>query len=341
MIQLLILLDYRSHFYSSTYARGATMDVWAIKSGFEELGYRVFIQHYSDINFSDSDFRNTFVLYQSSEDPSLLYKEYIEDVLLGLRAQGAILIPGFEKFRAHHNKVFMEILRKTILIPGVTSFFSQCFGTYEDYQRSFSPLSYPVVFKPSGGSKSSDVLIARNKNEADACARKLSATPSFYNLWMTIRNWFDRKGFTPRSDHRRKFVVQQYVPNLSGDYKVVIYGDKYFVLFRENRENDFRASGSGQLSFPKEVPLQVLDFAHHTFSVFDVPYASFDIGFDGNSCYLFEFQFVMFGQFAVERSEWFFTKGKKGWTRRDEKTSVESELVTAVHQHIQKKGGVK
>lgn len=339
MVQLLILLDYRSHLYSAIRARGASMEVEEIKTGFEELGYSVLIQHYSDINFSDSDFRGTFVLYQSSEDPSLLYKEYIEDVLLGLQAQGAILIPGFEKFRAHHNKVFMEILRKTIPVSGA-EFFSQCFGTYEDYQRSFKPPWYPIVFKLSSGSKSQNVLLARNKNEADACARKLSATPSLYNLWMTIYNWFDRKGFTPRSDHRRKFVVQQYVPNLSGDYKIVIYGEKYFVLFRENRENDFRASGSGRLSFPKEVPLGVLDFAHQTFFAFDVPYASLDIGFDGKNCYLFEFQFVMFGQYAVERSGWFFTKNKNGWARRDEKTSAENELVSAVHQDIQRKGGV-
>ncbi len=338
-MQLLILLDYRSHFYSSTRARGDTMDVEAVKAGFEQLGYSVLVQHYSDLNFCNSNWTDTLVLYQSSEDPSLLYKDYIEDVLLGLQTQGAILIPRFEKFRAHHNKVFMEILRKTIPVSGA-EFFSQSFGAYEDYQRSFSPPSYPIVFKPSDGSKSVNVLLARNKNETDACARKLSATPSLYNLWMIIRNWFDGKGFTPRSDHRRKFVVQQYVPNLSGDYKIVIYGEKYFVLFRENRENDFRASGSGRLSFPKEVPLQVLDCAHQAFTEFDVPYASIDIGYDGRNCYLFEFQFVMFGQYAAERSGWYFVKNENEWTRRDEKTSAENELVTAVHQHIQKKGGV-
>ncbi len=341
MTQILILLDYRSHFYSSTRTRGAPMEVEAIKAGFEQLGHSVLVQHYSDINFSGSDFKGAFVLYQSSEDPSLLYKEYIEDVLLGLQAQGAILIPGFETFRAHHNKVFMEILRKTILGPEATRFFSQCFGTYQDYERSFRPPSYPLVFKPSSGSKSQDVFMARNKDEANACARKLSATPSFYNFWMTIRNWFDGKGFTPRSGHRRKFIAQQYVPNLFGDYKIVIYGKKYFVLFRENRKGDFRASGSGRLSFPKEVPLQVLDFAHQNFSAFDVPFASIDVGFDGRDCYLFEFQFVMFGQYAVERSGWFFMKNENGWTRRDEKTSAENELVVAVHQYLQKKGSTE
>lgn len=118
MMQLLILLDYRSHFYSSTRARGDTMDVEAVKAGFEQLGYSVLVQHYSDLNFCNSNWTDTLVLYQSSEDPSLLYKDYIEDVLLGLQTQGAILIPRFEKFRAHHNKVFMEILRKTIPVSG-------------------------------------------------------------------------------------------------------------------------------------------------------------------------------------------------------------------------------
>lgn len=338
-MKLLILLDYRSQFYSSTKWRGASLDVVRLRTRFEQCGYDVSVKHFSEVDFKKSH-RGIFVLYQSSEDPSLSYKEYVEDILLGLQMQGAILVPSFEKFRAHHNKVFMEVLRQVNGIEEIQTISSQCFGSYEEYQNSFDPQSYPRVFKPSSGSKSRGVLIARNRDEANICARKLSATPSFYNLGVTIRNWFDRKGFSPMSVNRRKFIVQSYVPNLSGDYKIVIYGKKYFVLFRENRENDFRASGSGRLSFPTEVPHQVLDFAQLAFCAFDAPYSSIDIGFDGQTCYLFEFQFVMFGQHAVEHSKWHFVKNGSGWKRVEEIVSAENELVSAVHEYVQNKEGV-
>jgi len=126
---------------------------------------------------------------------------------------------------------------------------------------------------------------------------------------------------------------------LSGDYKIVIYGNKYFVLFRENRPNDFRASGSGRLSFPKEVPQKVLSCAKQIFESFDVPFISMDIGYDGNTCYLFEFQFVLFGQYAVERSQWHFVFDDSRWNRKETSSIVEEEMLQSVHAYIQKQKG--
>jgi len=49
--------------------------------------------------------------------------------------------------------------------------------------------------------------------------------------------------------HRSKFIVQEFIPDLSNDWKVLVFWDKYYVLRRKNRPNDFRASGSGLFSF--------------------------------------------------------------------------------------------
>jgi hypothetical protein len=74
---------------------------------FREQGYETVFIRYAEIDFRDMNFKDQYVLYQSSEDRGLYYKSYIEDMLLGMQLQGAILIPGFHAFRAHHNKVFM------------------------------------------------------------------------------------------------------------------------------------------------------------------------------------------------------------------------------------------
>lgn len=336
-IDMLILLDYRLGFYSSTRSRGASFDVSRLRVRFEQMGYTVFVKQFSELNLRNTNYKGTLVLYQSSEDQGLSYKDYIEDVLLGLTLQEALLIPDLPYFRAHHNKVFMEILRDVHGNTECQRLASQTFGTYEEYQRLFVPENFPVVLKPSAGSKSRDVAIAHNKKEADRYARSLSATPSFFNFMLSCRNLFDRRGFSPISNNRSKFTIQPFIPNLLGDYKILVYGDKYFVVFRENRPNDFRASGSGRLSFPKDVPREVLTFAKQIFENFDVPFVSLDIGYDGKTCYLFEFQFVLFGQYTVEHSAWYFFWNETEWSRADKRSVVEDEFALAIHMHVQKK----
>ena len=152
--ELLILIDYRSQFYSSTLERGASLDLEQIKNGFEEKGYHVSVKQYGEVDFDGQNYKDTLVLYKSSEDPSLRYKDYIEDILLGLLYQGAILIPDFQYFRAHHNKVFMEIMRSSLKEKfGMPS--AKYYGTYEEYLQNYSPASYPIVFKTAAGSKGS------------------------------------------------------------------------------------------------------------------------------------------------------------------------------------------
>ncbi len=333
-MKLLILLDYRSHFYSSVRIRGASLNLASLKDGFKQVRYEVDIKHFAEVDFRQDDYRETIVLYQSAEDPSLFYRDYIEDILLGLLLQGAILIPRFSLFRAHHNKVFMEIIRSLEISDDPEKCRCQAFGTYEEYRQFATIDKFPVVMKPSSGSKSHKVLIARNRKEADKAARKLSRTPSAFNLLLSLRNRLDRKGFTPISNHRHKFIVQRFIPNLTGDYKIVVYGEKYFVVFRENRPNDFRASGSGRLNFPRNIPTQVLNYTKEVFEKFNVPFASIDVGYDGETCYLFEFQFVMFGQYAVERSPWHFVQRDKQWHLTKTKTTAETELVSATHLYI-------
>ncbi len=336
--ELLILIDYRSQFYSSTLERGASLDLELIKNGFEEKGYHVCVKQYSEVDFSEQNYKDTLILYKSSEDPSLLYKDYIEDILLGLLYQGATLIPDFRYFRAHHNKVFMEIMRGLLKEKfGLGS--AKYYGTYEEYLKNYSPISYPIVLKASAGSKGNNVFIARSKKEADKIAKKISSTPSSFNLKLERENLFDKKGFLPISNNRGKFIIQEFVADVPGDYKIVVYGDKYFTFYRKNRLNDFRASGTVNYTFIDKLPDSVLDFAKSVFTFFDVPFISIDVGYDGRRCYLFEFQFVEFGQRAVQRSNCYFRKSENTWVRIEQKSKAEIEFVNSIHRYIQEKGG--
>jgi hypothetical protein len=93
------------------------------------------------------------------------------------------------------------------------------------------------------------------------------------------------------------------------------------------------------LNFPSKVPEEVMTFARKIFEEFNVPFISLDIGFDGSKCFLFEFQFVLFGQYAVEQSQWHFVFNGK-WNQIKERTTPEKEFVLSIHNYIQKAGKI-
>jgi glutathione synthase/RimK-type ligase-like ATP-grasp enzyme len=334
---MFLLTDYRGQFYSSTRARGAAFDLDSLRAALNRLGYDTIILRYADLNLRVQDFAGEHVLYQSSEDPGLLYKEYIEDLLLGLKMQGANLIPDFEYFRAHHNKTFMEVLRDVALPAEIGGRHSQSFGTLEDFMSRRNEVKLPAVIKPSAGSKGHGVAIAKDASSLLRRAKRLARSNSLHNLWWRGLHLFDARGFLRMSNHRRKFLVQEYVPTLRGDYKVVIYWDRYFVLYRHNRSGSPTASGSGRLSRPYP-PQMVLDFAESVMRSFSTPFMALDIGHTFDRCHLFEFQFVCFGQRTVEDAQCYYERQGGHWAQVSSQPVVEQEFARSVDLYVRKAG---
>ena len=110
MNKIFLFTDYRGQFYSSTKHRGASVNLKHLKDYFVEYSFELIVLPLSKIDFRKQNYKDNWVLYQSSEDPGLFYRSYVDDIVLGLYFQGAKLIPTFSQFRAHHNKNFMEIL---------------------------------------------------------------------------------------------------------------------------------------------------------------------------------------------------------------------------------------
>ncbi len=333
MKEILILVDDRGFFYSSTQERGSSMNVMKVKGNLEKSGYLVSIKGFYEIDFNN-EYKDKIVLYQSTEDPDLRYKSYIEDVLLGLKNCGAILIPDFEKFRAHHNKNFMEILRDIKRINKESNIYTKRYGTLEEFLKDSKQIIFPAVIKPSLGSQSKNIYKVDNLKDAIKKIKQISRTFTFTNTKRAIQNLFDGEGYKPISNFRNKFIVQNYISGLAGDYKVLIYGEKVYVLERENRKNDFRASGSGLFSFPKELPSGLLDYSLDIFNRFKTPFISMDIAVKNNQFYLIEFQFVSFGQYTLEKSNFYFEKINNYWCKIDTKSNLEKTFAMAIDRYI-------
>lgn len=277
----------------------------------------------------------SFVLYTSQEDRGLFYKTYLEDYVYALELANIKVVPSYSLLKAHENKVFFEMLRKctdSIIINNIQSFF---FGTLEEFNSGKDEIKYPVVIKTYNGSMSRGIFLARSKREAERFARKITSTKNVYLRFWDLIRFLKHKGYIKESWNRKKFIIQEYIPGLKNDYKVLIYGRKYYVLRRENKKNDFRASGQGELSFQRDLPEGLLDFSEKCFNLFKSPQASFDIGFNGKDFFLFEAQFIYFGTYTIENSDFYFKKDNDNWNCVEGKSILEKEYVNSVLEFLE------
>ncbi|NCC74445.1 MAG: hypothetical protein EOM06_13770 [Sphingobacteriia bacterium] len=323
---ILILTDYKGFFGSKQYSpvyRGG-MDLNKIVSFFKANGIDARIVSLSEIDPERLGIDQPFVIYTSSEDHDARYKSYIEDIIFDLEQRGLVAIPSYTFLKAHNNKVAMEMLRARTNFPEIQTIRSRAFGTLEELKQASGELEYPVVVKTHAGAMSRGVAKADNAEELISQAAKFSRSYSLqHDLKELLRKVKYRDSYTKESFHRSKFVVQNLIEGLKNDWKVLVYGKRCFALRRDNRDNDFRASGSGKFHFSKDLPAGMLDFALSIRKHFNVPHISLDIGFDGVRFHLIEFQFINFGTTTIEKSPFYFSNTTSGWEIIEFKSDLE------------------
>jgi len=336
MAAVTLLLDYRKAFYSaSTNVRtNCSMNTDLLVSHFTQLGIQAKLLPYSQVDLSDN-WNSKVVVYQSAEDEGLQYRAYIEDIVLALSLLGARVIPAFPFLRAHHNKAFLAMLCQLLKAHEATTLWVKAYGAMEEFDPS--EIQFPAVFKLASGAGSTNVMLLKDANHARSVIQDFTrSSPRTVVIKESLKQKL-RKGYVPYSTHRKKFVIQQFLPNLNCDYKVLIFGDKYYVLRRGVRDNDFRASGSGRFSWPKELPDGILDWAKQLFDEFDVSHASFDIAVADSGFHLLEAQFVAFGPLTLERSSFFWRREGSQWEQVDGPSQLEETFAAAIAMYMNRK----
>ncbi|MDH5676633.1 MAG: hypothetical protein OEZ06_31235 [Myxococcales bacterium] len=335
--QLLLLTDYKGEYWVRHRHTALTTVLQALAEHLGGRGYKLRTLPFVALDLRSEAYRELPVLYQSSQDPGLYYKSYIEDMVLGLERAGARLLPRFELFRAHHNKVFMEVLRDLSGLPELQSLRARYFGTYEDLRSELHGLSYPAVLKLSERDTSRGVELLRDEGQARQVAEKLSRSFDLGDARHNLEHKLRRDGVRPHSFHRRKLIVQDFVPGLDHDYKIVTMADRFFVMKRPAPGGDFRASGSRiERQFPTELPEGLLDFTEKVFRHFDTPFASIDVMHDGARFYLGEIQFLRFGTGPIHRNPRHFIRqgGDGSWTCIEGRRQWEAELAHGIATHL-------
>lgn len=312
MKKIYALTDYKGHFgskYKDTpYRSGFDQNI--LTKIFQKEGFRVEFVKMSETNELEN-IKNIPFIYTSSEDVGLHYKSFIEDVVLFIKSKGGIVIPDYEHLRANNNKTFMELLRKAKDNSALNSLKSWEFGTYEEMLDKKKEFTFPIVVKKPGGAMGKGVFLANNETELLKIVKSISQTCYLKEEIKDFLRGKKHQGYKLESKFRNKFILQEFIPNLINDWKVYVFGNKYYVFYRPVfKKRKFKASGGGYENYfygiNARIPDGLLDFSAEVFSQFNVPHMAMDIAFDGEKFYLIEFQFVYFGTAGILYSKEYF-----------------------------------
>lgn len=280
------------------------------------------------------DISNKYIIYTSTQEPNL--KGYYEDLLFYLLQKGNILIPNFNIFKSHDNKGFQELQKKLLSIQSIDTKY------YASHELSNKNIKYPIVFKLPDGAASTGVTLISN---GGSLKKKLKQTKrNLYNINMLknifkqyIKKYFLLKNISEKNFEyfrpKTPFILQDFVSGLTYDFKVLVFWNKFYVLKRYIRNNDFRASGSGNFKY-EPVEKKLLDYAEKIFKKFDVPFISLDICYANEQYYLIEFQGIHFGPYTLMFSESYYTRDNNDWICVKEKSTFEEEFSISIDKFI-------
>lgn len=332
--EILLLTDYNNLYRQGIY-RSEGIDLKIFKQVLLKQGYKVLQMTYNDVlnHLSGKQLDGYHVVYTSSEN--IEYKEYIKDIIYEV-GKSNTLIPRYEFLMCHEDKVYQEIMKKSY---GIKSLDVKIYAAMKDLYKDIDQIEYPIVIKKCTGAGSISVYMAKERDELEKIAKKITKGRDYYEYYLKavykrIKGKLNEHYFEDEKYFGR-LILQQYVPNLECDWKVLVFGDKFYALRRQVRKNDFRASGSGRFAF--EVPDdKILDYAKEIFERMNTPFLSLDLCIDEKGrVYLIEFQGIHFGPYTLINSPHYFIN-INGWKKIEGKSDLAEEYAFAIVKYLHK-----
>ncbi|WP_313803789.1 hypothetical protein [Flavobacterium sp.] len=334
----IIIAPIHETFFSGRIWMGLDLDrIQAILQ--QDFGYSVQRFDFSEIAADYSLLPKDCVLfYTASYNDN--YQQYIKDVVYDLSQcrPDVVLLPDINQLYSFENKGYQELYKKRIGIEKVHGIY---YGDADDFP--IETTIFPFVYKSLKGAMSSGVRLIKSKEEFESIAKsnkKLTLLERL-RLYKKAKNQHKDKSLQPIRKYsevnfskffskRSAFVTQEFIPNLSCDYKVLVFGEKYYVLKRKVRDNDFKASGSGKFEWT-EPSEKLLAYAHEVTTKMGVWFNSLDIVETATFCALVEYQGIGFGPLTLIGSDSYFRKVGSGWQKTLESSNLEESYAQAIH----------
>lgn len=344
MNQLHLLTGYGG-FFGQSRKPWVSLDTARLIRELEGLGWQVPTHEFHELVNGSVDIRDSIVFYTFSHRPNLL--GYIRDCLMDLQARGNHLVPSFELFCCHENKGWQELLRRQLGLPGLWSCYFSSKRELRDYD-----IPYPVVLKTLTGSNSRGVFLVQDEKQLLSRIRSLEPALGLGQRLDLLRRRYLRKprsypgfpDYTNLTDYHQyrdyitmelPFILQEFVPALNFDYRVVGLGDRFYASKRLTRKGDFRASGAKRFDFDFTPPSRVLDYACELKRLIHAPFLSIDLGeCEDGQLQLFEFQALHFGINTILLSRGWYEREGENWIFCEGRTEIEAALARGLDQFL-------
>lgn len=341
----LVILTCNNKFFGQTRKPWTSLKTNIIYDELTDNGYNIEMYNFHEVFNKGIDIHNKTIFYSFSQKS--YYRQYIKDIMYHLSKYNKI-IPSYDLLKCHENKGYQEVFKKEI---GLNSLNSKYFTSLDEVD--FSSLSYPVVLKTTEGSNGKGVFLIKAKSDFDKIQHKLERKFSFaQKLDLFRRKYFRKKKFVEypefsnRQDYiefkeyikeKQNFIIQDFVPGLTFDYRVLIAYDRYYVTRRNVKKGDFRASGTKLFEFSKKVNQSLLDFSKSVYDKFDSPFLSIDVLYNGSEFFLGEYQALHFGTSVVVKSDGFFKfdSSDGNWYFKEEKPELEKVFARTIMTYLE------
>ncbi len=234
------------------------------------------------------------------------YKDSLlaKSLMFSLEHLGLKIFPDFNTSWHFDNKVSQKYLMEAINAPLVPTY---VFYDKLSAKNWIKTTSFPKVFKLKGGAGAANVSLVRDSSEANKIINKAFGKGfSQFNRWGFFKEQFrkmiNRQGdvtsffkaiirlfisteFAKMSGKEKGYVYfQDFIQNNNFDIRVIVIGDKAFSLKRMVRENDFRASGSGNIIYlnDKSMDKEMLKISFETSLKLKAQCIAFDFIYDSD-----------------------------------------------------------
>lgn len=243
-----------------------TLVDWRVLNAFDEMvKHDIVVWHYSHY----------------SEDEML----FARNILLALKAAGCRVFPDAGDSDHFDDKVAQAYLLRGLGLRAPQNYPLHSEAAVEQWIAEVG--TFPVVAKLRSGSGASNVQLMQNADDVRTYSKQmfgkgfdskpnavfkiksnLASTRSVGEFVRRLKRapefFFSRRSASARARERGYVYLQEFVPGVDHDLKVVVVGDQLSFLARSVRTGDFRASGGGALFYDRALVDQaMIDAAFH------------------------------------------------------------------------------
>lgn len=262
--------------------KGSYSDDWVKYCDRKQIPYKIVNCYSSDI-ISDLEDCDALMWHHYHSDPKDVL--FAKQLLFSVETSGKLVYPDFFSSWHFDDKLGQKYLLEVLKLPLIPTY---SFFTKRDALAWAADYKFPAVFKLRGGAGSRNVKLIETRNDAikiikkafgkgirqydaiggvkDKIRRYRLGLSSFKELMKAFAHIVYPIQLEKSKGRDKGYVYfQEFIPDCKSDIRVQLVGDRSWAMIRKIRENDFRASGSGEIDFDmSKVPLSAIAFSVDT-----------------------------------------------------------------------------